>query len=69
MKTNNINTITKSANKNDVRISVRKESGKRVIGLHGFLNDVKEVSEKISGYYVEQTTFGFFLYSQRSSWN
>ena len=64
----NINTIKTLAEKNDVRVSVQKEQGKRVIGLHGFLDDIQAVTRQISGYHVEQADTGCYLYSHKASW-
>ena len=64
----NIKTIERIAKKNGVRVSVRKEQGKRVIGLHGFLTSIQEIVQQISGYYIEKTESGYYLYSDKAIW-
>jgi hypothetical protein len=65
----NIKTIERIAARNDVRVSTRKEDGKRVIGLHGLLGDVQRVAGLLDGYWVEQATTGYYLYSDRANWS
>lgn len=64
----NINQIKKLAEKNDVRVSEQKEQGKRVIGLHGSLDDIQAVVRQISGYHVQQADTGYYLYSNKANW-
>lgn len=63
-----LKTIKKIAGET-VRVSVKKEQGKRVIGLHGFLSDIEYVLRNISGYHVEKSQTGVFLYSEKANWN
>lgn len=63
-----LNRIQKLAEKNDVRVSLRKEQGKRVVGLHGFISDIQVVVNQITGHHVEQADTGYYLYSNKSNW-
>jgi hypothetical protein len=51
-----------------VRVSLRREQGRRVIGLHGQLHNVQWVANHTSGYFVEQGDDGYYLYSTRIAW-
>lgn len=57
-----LNTIKRIAQKNDVRVSLEKDSdGDRVIVLHGFLHDIEAVKRQISGYHSNQRNDGVTL--------
>ena len=45
----------------DVRVSVDKEDGQCVIGLHGMLSSVQRVASQCEGYWVEQGDTGYYL--------
>ncbi len=54
--------ITKIAEKNDVRVSVEKDSdGDRVIVLHGFLADIEAIERQLKGYHRQQRADGVEL--------
>jgi len=63
----NINGIKKLATANDVRVSLLKEQGKRVIGLHGFSWDIEAVTRQITGYHIKQRCTGHYLYPVKAN--
>lgn len=63
-----IKTLQKLAGES-VRVSIRTEQSKRVIGLHGFKSDIEAVLRAIKGYHVEWSDTGAYLYSHRANWN
>ncbi len=54
--------IQRLADSNDVRVSVRREDGKRVIGLHGYASDVEAVLRQIHGFWAQRADSGVYLY-------
>ena len=53
---------------NDVQLRRRKEQGRIVYSLHGFLANIQAVVREIEGYWVEQATSGFYLYRDDLLW-
>ena len=61
--------LQRLANKFSVRLSEHKEQGKRVFGLHGFLDDIQAMEREIKGYWIEQAGTGHYLYSEKAQWD
>jgi len=53
---------------NDVQLRRRKEQGRIVYSLHGFLANIRAVVREIEGYWVEQATSGYYLYRDDLLW-
>ena len=54
---------------NDVRLSKKKEQGRWVYGLHGFLANIQAVEREIEGYWIEQRDSGHYLYREDLLWD
>uniref|UniRef100_A0A6M3LIJ6 Uncharacterized protein n=1 Tax=viral metagenome TaxID=1070528 RepID=A0A6M3LIJ6_9ZZZZ len=53
---------------NDVQLRKRKEQGRIVYSLHGFLANIQAVVREIEGYWIERATSGYYLYRDDLLW-
>ena len=56
-----LKTIQRIAKTMDVRVSIDKVDGDRVIVLHGFLSDIQAVLRGVNGYHFTQQDNGIAL--------
>ena len=61
--------LQEKCDRNDVRLSRRKEQGRIVYGLHGFLSDIEAVENEIEGYWIESGDSGRYLYRDDLLWD
>lgn len=60
--------IERIAGQFDVRVSRQKEQARTVLGLHGFLTNIKALENEIDGYWIEQRDTGHYLYRDDLLW-